>query len=127
MLQAASADTKKAMARGNSQPASACGSFQVPPVPALSNRAELPLRRKCDCGGGPDCDCEVGDRKKKETESPKTALHRKPSGSGAPTAPISWTPILSLSSKLDCNGKSRARLRHQVQARPSQSEPSTTR
>src|SRR5271170_7057283 len=86
MLQAPSADTKKATARGNSQPPATHGGLQEPPVPVLGNQAALRLMRKCDCGGAPDCDCDMGD-KKKETESPKTALHRKPFGSGAPPAP----------------------------------------
>ena len=55
MLQSASADTKKATARGNSQPKTAPAGLQAPPVPAWSNRAELHLQRKCDCGGGPNC------------------------------------------------------------------------
>jgi hypothetical protein len=86
MLQTASADTKKATARGNSQPASAPdGLLLAPPVPALGNQATLRLLRKCDCGGAPDCDCGMGDdKKKKEKDSPRTALHRKPAGSGAP-------------------------------------------
>jgi hypothetical protein len=87
MLQAVSADTKKATARGNSQPPAAPAAFQAPPVPVLGNQAALRLMRKCDCGGAPDCDCDMGDDKKKKAESPRTALHRKPSGSGPLPAP----------------------------------------
>src|SRR5271170_6008431 len=88
MLQAASADTKKATARGNSQPPAAPGALQAPPVPVLGNQATLRLMRKCDCGGAPDCDCDMGDdKKKKEKDSPRTALHRKPFGSGELPAP----------------------------------------
>jgi hypothetical protein len=85
MLQTASADTKKATARGNSQPQAAPdGLLLAPPVPALGNQATLRLMRKCDCGGAPDCDCDMGaDKKKKEKDAPRTALHRKASGSGA--------------------------------------------
>jgi len=83
MLQSASADTKKATARGNSQPKTAPAGLQAPPVPAWSNRAELHLQRKCDCGGGPDCDCDMGhDNKKKD--SPRTGLHRAAAGPGGP-------------------------------------------
>src|SRR5271163_1655756 len=81
MLQTASVDTKKATARGNSKPPPAPDGLLAPPVPVLGNQATLRLMRKCDCGGAPDCDCDMGDdKKKKERDSPKTALHRKPSG-----------------------------------------------
>jgi len=81
MLQSASADTKKATARGNSQPQAQPVGLQAPPVPVLGYRSELRLQRKCDCGGGPNCDCDTGDNKKnKEKDSPRTALHRKPAG-----------------------------------------------
>ena len=83
MLQAASADTKKANARGNSQPDPGPEGLLAPPVPVLGNQAMLRLQRKCDCGGGPDCDCDMGDHKKKEGESPRTALHRAPASPGA--------------------------------------------
>ena len=83
MLQTASSDTKKANARGNSQPDPGPEGLLAPPVPVLGNQAMLRLQRKCDCGGGPDCDCDMGDHKKKEGESPRTALHRAPASPGA--------------------------------------------
>src|SRR5271170_4975696 len=79
MMQTATADTKKATARGNSNPPPAPDGLLAPPFPALGNQAMLRLMRKCDCGGAPDCDCDMGDDKKKN-DSPRTALHRKPSG-----------------------------------------------
>jgi hypothetical protein len=92
MLQAVSSDTKKATARGNSQPPSAPDHLLAPPVPVLGNQAALRLRRKCDCGGGPDCDCDMAnDRKQKEKESPKTALHR---AALSPSKPSQAPPIV---------------------------------
>jgi len=89
MLQTASEDTKKANARRNSQPKAAPAGMLAPPVPALSNQASLRLQRKCDCGGAPDCDCDMGhDKKKKEKDSPRTALHRKPSGGALPASTL---------------------------------------
>jgi hypothetical protein len=43
------------------------------------------LQRKCECGGGPDCSCDSdsGPDHKKEKESPRNALHRKPTGGPA--------------------------------------------
>jgi len=56
----------------------------APPAPAPGNQAALRLMRKCDCGA-PGCDCDMGDdKKKRETDSPRTALHR------AALSP--WTP-----------------------------------
>jgi Domain of unknown function (DUF4157)/Protein-glutamine gamma-glutamyltransferase len=82
MLTTATADTKKANARGNAQPQAAPDVLlAAPPVAGLGNQATLRLMRKCDCGGGSDCDCDMGSDHKKKM-SPRTALHRKASGSG---------------------------------------------
>ncbi len=128
MLQAASTDTKKATARGNSQPPSVPAYLLSPPVSMLGNQAALRLRRKCDCGAGPDCDCDMGnDKKKKERESPKTALHRKPLASGALLhAIVSSTQRPNLFSKTAFSAKSNTRPHQQVPPPPFQSELSTT-
>jgi hypothetical protein len=88
MLQAVSADHKRANSRGNSHPPPTPDARLAPPAPVLGNQATLRLMRKCDCGGGSDCDCDMGDEKKrkKEEDSPRTALHRKAGGSGVPPA-----------------------------------------
>jgi hypothetical protein len=45
----------------------------------------LRLQRQCQCGGDPDCTCDsdTGPDRKKEKESPRNALHRKPAGAPA--------------------------------------------
>jgi Domain of unknown function (DUF4157) len=86
MLQSASTDTKKANARGNSTQESPQAVLQAPPVTAWGNQASLRLQRKCDCGGGPECDCDMSEEKKKRHQSPRTGLHRKVSESGATSA-----------------------------------------
>jgi hypothetical protein len=80
MFQAASADTKKATARGNSHSQAAPSGLQAPPVPARSNRAELRLQRKCNCSGGPGCECGTSDDAKKKENSSGSGLRRKPAG-----------------------------------------------
>jgi hypothetical protein len=91
VLQTASADTKKTTARGSSKPQPAPGGLQAPPVPVLGNQAALRLLRKCDCGGAPDCDCDMGDHRKKEKHSPRTALHRT---ALSPATPREAPPIV---------------------------------
>jgi hypothetical protein len=92
VLQTASADTKKTTARGNSKPQPAPDRLLAPPVPALGNQATLRLMRKCDCGGAPDCDCDMGDdKKKKETDSPRSGLHRS---ALSPQTPREAPPIV---------------------------------
>jgi Domain of unknown function (DUF4157) len=77
LLQIVGADTKKTTARGSSKPRPAPDGRLAPGVPVLGNQAALRLMRKCDCDGRPDCDCDMGDdKKKKEQDSPRTALHR---------------------------------------------------
>jgi len=95
MLQTMSADTKKAAARGSSKPQPprmVPDGLQAPPVPALGNQATLRLMHECDCAGAPDCDCDIGDdKKKKETDSPRTALHR---AALSPRTPREAPPIV---------------------------------
>jgi hypothetical protein len=79
MLQTTSADNKTADARRNSTAASSPTAAPLSPIAALGNQATLRLQRKCDCGGGPDCDCDSKDEKKH-----KSALHRAASTPGAP-------------------------------------------
>jgi len=87
MLQTASADSKIAKARGNAKSASGPGALQAPPLHVLGNQAMLRLQRKCDCGGGPDCDCDS-----KEKKQHKGGLRRAPAGSG--TTPQTAPPIV---------------------------------
>jgi outer membrane protein OmpA-like peptidoglycan-associated protein len=76
MLQTNTAEPKKSDTRANAKPPSAPVSRQSPPLAARSNQAALRLHRKCDCGT-PGCDCGMADdKKKKEKDSPRTALHR---------------------------------------------------
>src|SRR5271157_2534484 len=95
MLQTVSADTKQTTARGSSKPQPpriAPDGRLAPPVPALGNQAALRLMRECDCAGAPDCDCDMGDdKKKKETDSPSTALHR---AALSPRTPREAPPIV---------------------------------
>jgi hypothetical protein len=84
MLQPASPDTKKATARGNSKRPTTPAALPAAPVTAPGNQTALRLYKKCDCGGGPDCNCDMGDDKKKkkdEKDSPTTGLHRAAAGS----------------------------------------------
>jgi Domain of unknown function (DUF4157) len=91
VLQTASADAKKRTARGSSRPQPAPDGLLAPPVSVLGNQAALRLMRKCDCGA-PDCDCDMGDdKKKKENDSPRTALHR---AALAPRTPRVAPPIV---------------------------------
>src|ERR1039457_7109842 len=79
--------TKSAEARSNARPSDARVGAQARPAPVLlHNQAMLRLQRKCDCGGGPDCDCDMGDDKKKKEDksSPTTALHRAAASSAMP-------------------------------------------
>jgi len=54
--------------------------LQALPVPVLGNQAALRLQRKCDCGGGPDCNCDSSGEKEKK---PEGTLHRMAAGPGA--------------------------------------------
>ncbi len=91
MLQTASAETKKTTARGSSKPQPAPEGRLAPPVPVLGNQAALRLMRKCNCGGAPDCDCDLSDHRKKEKDSPQTALHR---AALSPRTPREAPPIV---------------------------------
>jgi len=83
MFQTVSADTKTGDARRSAGPAGSVAPIQMFPIAAPGNQAMLRLQRKCDCGGGPDCDCDSKDEKKH-----KSALHRAAAAPGAPqTAP----------------------------------------
>src|ERR1035441_539063 len=90
MLAKSSADNMQANVRGNSQPQAGPEALQATPAPVLvsahGNQATLRLQRKCDCGGGPDFDCDMGDDKKKKDDksSPTTALHRAAASSAMP-------------------------------------------
>jgi hypothetical protein len=85
MLTAVSADSKNAATRGNASPHRAAHAEAAPPVAALGNQASLRLLRKCDCASPPDCDCDMGDdKKKKEKDGPRTGLHRAAASPSAP-------------------------------------------
>jgi hypothetical protein len=90
-LRTASADTEKTTAGRSSKPQPAPDGRLAPPAPALGNQATLRVMRKCDCDA-PDCDCDMGDdKKKKETNSPRTALHR---AALSPRTPREAPPIV---------------------------------
>ena len=80
MMQAATADTKSAAARATARPEVPQAALQAPPVAGLGNQALLRLRRKCDCGDDPDCDCDSSGEKKHHKSG---GLHRKADGTGA--------------------------------------------
>ena len=90
-MRTASADTEKTTAGRSSKPQPAPDGRLAPPAPALGNQATLRVMRKCDCDA-PDCDCDMGDdKKKKETNSPRTALHR---AALSPRTPREAPPIV---------------------------------
>ena len=109
MLQTASAETKKTTARGSAKRQPARDGLLAPPVLSPGNQATLRLIRKCDCGA-PDCDCDMGEHRKKE-DSPRTGLHRKPSG------PLPASPLLDASTLLDAEAQA------YFEARLQQKEP----
>src|SRR5271165_3485189 len=92
MPQIASADTRRAnsshkAAAGNSRTAVQASLLPIHDAHQLGNQAMLRLQRKCDCGGGPDCDCDS-----KEKKQHKGGLRRAPAGSG--TTPQTAPPIV---------------------------------
>jgi outer membrane protein OmpA-like peptidoglycan-associated protein len=86
MFQTVSADTKARDARRSAGPAASVAPIQMFPIASPGNQAMLRLQRKCDCGGGPHCDCDSKDEKKH-----KSALHR---AAASPDAPREAPPIV---------------------------------
>jgi hypothetical protein len=77
MLQTATTETRGPETRASAQPAEMAAGVQACPPSWAGNQALLRLQRKCDCGGGPDCDCDSGEKKEQNG-----GLHRAPAGSG---------------------------------------------
>jgi len=85
MQRAVTSRTQTANPSSSAKPPEATSVNQAGPAPvSVHNQAMLRLQRKCDCGGGPACDCDMAnDKTKKEKDSPRTALHRKASGAAS--------------------------------------------
>ena len=91
MLKSATADSRAAAAPINAKAQPRTGTSIASSFPITGNQATLRLQRKCDCSG-PDCDCGMGDdKKKKEKDSARTGLHRAAS---SPSAPQQIPPIV---------------------------------
>jgi len=86
MLQSASVDARNGDVRRSSRPADAPVQYPLLRISSPGNQAMLRLQRKCECGGGPDCDCDSSTEKKRTGE-----LHRSAAG---PATPQEAPPIV---------------------------------